>query len=205
MPSLPPVPGVVKCVVSGTLDAIAIANVFHMGYNGQPPTGTQALGLATNMHAAWGASMAPHISVSQTMNLFQVFDLSSQVGSAADFQGAVPGTVSGPAVQNQVCMVLSKAIGRRYRGGHPRTYLGGMPTSYLQDQRTWNANSAALVAQSWAQFIQSLVGTTSWPGVTGEVVVHYHANHLPLNPPTVDSTQGAVANLVLGTQRRRLT
>lgn len=205
MAATPPVPGVVKCVLQGVCAAIPVANVFHMGYTGQPPTGAQCDGLAQVMANSYAANLVPHLSSDMVMNFFQVIDLSSEVGSAAVIEVSHPGGISGQAAPNNCAVVISKEIARRYRGGHPRTYICGGLQSQINTETTWNASYATQMANAWAAFIQGMIGTVSWPQVLEEVVVHYVKNHLPLANPLVDATVGAVARTTLGTMRRRLS
>jgi hypothetical protein len=132
-------------------------------------------------------------------------DLSSETGSAGIFESIVNGASAGTAVPNQVQLVISKAIGRRYRGGHPRTYFPGLNEAFLDTPTHWNAQHAVDVANGWTAMIGGITGNPSTPKITGEVCVHYIKNGAPLAFPLVDSTVGAIGRTLVGTLRDRLT
>lgn len=205
MAALPPVPGVVRVAMTGVLDLIPIATIFHMGYTGSPPSGTAVLGFSDAVASNWGTFVNAHLCNTCSYDTFTVTDLSSETGAEGIFEASHVGGASGVAVPNSVQLVISKAIARRYRGGHPRTYICGLPSTGLLDQTHWQTPFAIGIANAWSTFIQGLIGTVSFPAVSAEVCVHYIKNKEPLAFPLVDATQGAVGRALMGTQRRRLT
>lgn len=205
MPALPPVPGVIKVALTGTLDLVEIATVFHMGYQGAPPTG-QALEVAANtILDQWNTHMVVHMCNTTVYQLCTVTDLSSETGAVAVFEETMTGGAAGTAVPNNVQLVISKAIARRYRGGRPRTYIPGLPEAQLVSQTHWGSAFAVTIADAWAAFIQSITQSAGVPFTYGEVCVHYVKNDQPLVVPLVDATVGATARTLIGTLRRRLT
>lgn len=205
MAPLPPVPGVCKVALTGTLDLIPIATVFHMGYQGPPPTGQTLEAAAQETMDQWNAYLIAHMCNTTVYQLATWTDLSSETGAVGVFEQTLTGAASGVAVPNSVQLVVSKAIARRYRGGRPRTYIPGLPSTQLVSQTTWASAFAVTIADAWSTFISGISGSVSVPFTTGEVCVHYVKNGLPLPAPLVDSTHGATARTLVGTLRRRLT
>jgi hypothetical protein len=205
MAPLPPVPGVVKCQVLGSLTGIPIATVFHLGYTGSGLTGLQCEEIAQIMEGSWAAHLQPQFCTNATWDTWIATDLISDTGSQGILEAASTGALTGPPVPNNVQLVISKAIARRYRGGRPRTYLPALPASELISQTHWADAFAVTMANAWAAFINQIVHDVSLPFLTSEVCVHYVKNDLPLPAPLVDATQGAVGRTLIGTLRRRLT
>lgn len=205
MPAQPPVPQVIKVVMDGNSAGIPIATVFHLGYSGPPPTGQTMLAVATAVMNGWENQIAPLVVNSCGWDQCTCTDLSSETGAQAIFEKSVVGGHAGPAVPNNVELVLSKAIGRRYRGGRPRTYLPGLPESDLLDPTHWTDSSAIAAGNSWSNMIAQIVGDSGLSNIIGEVVVHYVKNGTLLEFPLVDSIAGAVGRTLVGTLRRRLT
>lgn len=205
MGALPPVPGVYRCTATGHLAGIPIATVFHLGYTGPPPTGQQALEVATGIGNSWSAHISPLQCSDVVMDTFTATDLSSETGADAVFEVTCTGSASGSPVPNQVQMVISKPLARRYRGGHPRTYLPGFPTADLASPTQWLSTASTNAANHWATFILGIISAPGVQNVANEVVVHYVKDHLPLPVPLVDAFVGATASTLIGTLRRRLT
>lgn len=205
MPALPPVPGVIRCSVEGTLAGIPVANVFHLGYTGSPPSGQSLQQVALGMANAWSAHIAPLQCSDYIGQLWTATDLSSETGAEELLEQTVPGTAAGPPTPNNAAMVISKAVARRYRGGHPRTYLAGFPQSDMADGAHWTAAVATNAGQHWSQFISQILTSPGVPSLASEVVVHYIKNGLPLPAPLVDAFVGAIGRQVIGSMRRRLT
>lgn len=205
MAAFRPVPGVLKLVQSGTLSGVPIANVFHIAYSGTPITGQQALAVATQHASAYGNQIAPLVAVDCIMGLFEVFDLSAETAASAIFEANHPGAITGALCPNNAAMVISKAVGRRYRGGHPRTYLAGFPSADLLQGNEWTAQKAADAGNAWSNMVNQIVDLSGVPGLLGEAVVHYTKDHLPLPNPLVDLVVGGIGRQLVGSMRRRLT
>jgi hypothetical protein len=116
------------------------------------------------------------------------------------------GLASGTTAPANLAVVISWQIGRRYRGGHPRTYLPGPITEYTLDHVHWSqptVDSFTTNAGSYLGRINGIVVATFGPFRL--VCVHYKHAHAALIPPAVDNVLSGRCNPLIGTMRRRLT
>ena len=210
---LPPVPNVIKTVVSGTTGGNPFNNIFHWQYTAPgPPTAGAVSLLCQNIHNAYNTNLTTWfpswVNVLQTTGT-DLTSTSGAVGSYAHTQSGGGATGTGSSAS---CVLVKHLISRRYRGGHPRTYLPGLTSSDQADSLNWDAAHVADIQTGFNGFL-SAVETSPPSGITSLnfVNVSYYGHGgsttkppTPLPTPIVDVITGNVVEARLATQRRRL-
>lgn len=178
MPAFPPVPNVLKIVISGTYDELGAyqwANVFHWVYGGGIPTLADVSNFADLFYGSYSSFFTASMPASQSMQNAQVTDLSSDTGAQADSPTVTPGTATGAKLPGNACMLISKTINRRYRGGHPRSYMPIGTETNLLDQANWNDDFVTSSLTQYLAFVDDLVGETAGAIALGaECTVSYY-------------------------------
>ena len=208
MPKLgpqPPVPGVVKIELLGSLTGIPTANIFHASYGGSPPTSTQAQTLANNLIGAFRSAFQALVSTEYNCTLCRVTDLSSPSGAVAESAAGWSGTLSSQPLPNQTAMLVNWLVGRRYRGGHPRSYIAGLSQIELGSPTSWDPaylGEWQIAVNSWHSSLNG--GAIGSFGPFSHVNVHMIHLGAYVVPPVVDAILSGAPNPTPGTQRKRL-
>jgi hypothetical protein len=103
-----------------------------------------------------------------------------------------------------VAFLISKAIQRRYRGGHPRCYLAIGSQAQKQSSSQWLTTFTSSATNAYAAFITATANGAMWSGVGAEVCVHTKLNHEVVTAPFVDIVQAYVGQQQMASQRRRI-
>jgi hypothetical protein len=196
-------------------------NRVHYAYTGTAPTSSELSSFASTVLTAWGSAFAPSLpDIGHFVGLVAI-DLSSPTSAVAEVTDSIVGTEAGTALPADVCFVLSATVGRRYRGGHPRSYLPLGVVSDQQNSRTWTAAFITAVETANAGFVTAVEGA-GWAGAgtLSPVNVSYYQGFTPVvNPitlrtrdvpkirvggPIVDPIVGYVGRAQFGSQRRRV-
>lgn len=220
MTALPAVSHVAKVALSGTIDGEPWAGVSHWQYDtaSGPLTNANANKICTWFTNRWGANIAPRTATQVILSRVDLTDLTSSTAAIGEDTtgsvGALGDTLATPAA----CVLEHKTIGRRYRGGHPRTYWPGVASL-----ATLGSNGRTLTATevtNWEDAINAYYAGITTDVVAdsatnclffAEVCVHYFANGgsklkppVYLDPPTVDGITARGIEPNIATQRRRL-
>jgi hypothetical protein len=214
MVALPDAPGLVRIVVHGTFNGRGVANILHAASGAAAFTTGDLIALATSVRAAWVAQFIPLQTSSYLLTAVDCVDLTSDTAFTGTQGGSTAGTAGVNAQGAQVAACITWRIGRRYRGGHPRTYL--VPSGSTAAYSLPGSFSASYVASmtSAANAFLAAVNSTSTPssGLPWQLVCpHYYVpggsvavppvfRHPVLNDPI---TAGSLDSR-LDTQRRRL-
>lgn len=207
MPALPAVQ-VLKTEVIGNMEGAGFANIFHTGGIGVtgPPTVAQLLTYLTALEASYKAHILPLLSIGITVTEVKCTDLSSSTGAVAEAGFADAGGVtSSGALAVSSAVVLSWAISRRYRGGHPRTYLPGIPANVTTNYKNLTGAAQTAFQAAGAAFLTACNAITIAGGSTELVCVHYYQNKEPFpGGPVFDPITACSVHSRLDSQRRRL-
>lgn len=220
MPALPPVPKVLRIVNETTdgNDLRAISRVYFQ-YTGAAPTAAQLNILAGAADTAWTGNMAPIYLAGNTHLGHVIEDLTSATSAVGSSTAATAGTRAGSAMAAGTALVVSFAISRRYRGGHPRMYLAAGGSGDLSTRQTWGGAFLA-AANAAAQGYLDAIAAAVWAGggVLGQVNVSYYQGFTPFRYPSgryrnipnlrvggpiVDAVNSVSASPKVGSQRRR--
>jgi len=205
MPALPPVHGVVKTVVNGTVATEPFVNIFYWlmddlsGLNN-----SQALQIATGTFNSYNTNMMSQFPTNVTLRSVQAIDLTSSTGGVAIFASTGAGTGGSNIGAAQNCVLVSHKIARRYRGGHPRTYFPSPSSINLQDPQHWTTTLITTFQTKYNAFVTGVIGTV----VTGNTIdnhvsVSFRSGGGPRAIPVVDVISSSVAEVQVATQRRR--
>jgi len=207
MPALPPVPNVMKLLISGKYHDAKWLNIWYVQYTGVPPSATDIGnylgGLKPHVDADYGNQM----SVDNEITELEGIDLNSSTGARAVVADSTFGVRSGDFVPANVALVSSMEINRRYRGGHPRKYLPfGTAGTYATGSTVfWDTSFLAAVSLSIDDFLSKTIGvtygSTTW---SDNVNVSYVSGGARRITPVVDVISSHVERDRICTQRRRL-
>jgi hypothetical protein len=149
-----------------------------------------------------------------TLTQVEVTDLTSSTSGQFTVDVSTPGTRAGSYLPASACVMVSYAVARRYRGGHPRTYLSVGVQGDLTDAQQWSSDFLPVITTAWEDFITALITTYSSTVVTGLIAIQYKHLDKSLVPPSeVYNTPPIILGLnvtdasyepTLGTQRRRI-
>jgi hypothetical protein len=182
-------------------------NIFHIAYNGNPPSVADLNGLHSAIIASLDYIYNHNGAVSLTVYQQILTDLSSDTGASAEYTDSTTGTVAGAVLPMSAAVVVSWPILRRYRGGHPRSYfpLGTADTLEGTSTIDWQASFLTNVQNDALGFMNG-VGDYTGPNIgnTTLVNVSYRSGGSLRPTPLVDLLQHPIAKVRICTQRRRL-
>lgn len=194
-------PGVARIVFNGTLGGVATANVMHASKNSQVAwTGAELSALATAARTSYVTNFIPLQDGDFALGSVDVVDLTSDTGDAASATGTTPGTKAGLVLPASIAMCVSWRIGRRYRGGHPRTYFPALVTADQATPNTWNASTVTAWQNAAAAFLADLDSMP--PGQLG-MLSRINAG-APRPAPLFSPILGVTVDSRIDSQRRRL-
>lgn len=211
MAPLPPIQNVLRIRLTGVMATNNWASIQYARFQGAPPTAADLGTVAASLRTAWQNAIAQLCFTDRSLRVIEVIDLSSDTSASAVNTGNTLGTRAGSPLPNNVAMVASYKIARRYRGGHPRTYW---PAGVIADVTSGNL---------WTQTFLTLAntGAPAWVGNVNAIVLggsplqHGVVSYFerdPANPghskprtsPLFFSTQSVVVHTRVDTMRRRL-
>src|ERR1051326_8130536 len=211
MPPLPAIADVLKIQYFGTNEGQNWANVFHALYTGGPPGPVDCDGIAATAYEAYESNFLPVIQSNAHLQECKVTDLSSDLGAQGSYAEDNAGGLGSSSLTAQVALVISWRIGRRYRGGHPRTYLPPPQETDILDTSHWKPAMVARAATAAAGFMAAINAITG-PGITTlslGTVSYFDKATNPTPPherslPLFETINGANVHNRICTQRRRL-
>lgn len=221
MPALPPVSKVLKCQWFGTLqDDPNVVGKFYLSYSGTAPTSGDLNTLAAVILTSWATNMAPAVNSNYVTTSAEITDLTSPTAASGSAAGSHAGTRSGATLSAGVCAVVNHLIGRRYRGGKPRSMIWAGVETDLQTVGTWKTSFITAMETAWSGFVADVVSAPWGGGGTLDPVnVSYYEGFTAVqNPvtlrwrnvpklrtggPVTDAIFADTVRAALGSQRRR--
>jgi hypothetical protein len=221
VPALPVVPNVIRVDIEWTVgtDAAAMDRIF-IAYSGGPPTSANCVTLAGLLYIIFAAELAIYTNANNALTGVRVTDLASSTGGQGEHLQTTVGSIGPDDLGANSTALASMRIGRRYRGGKPRSYfpLGG--ASVMQTPQTWTSAFQVNVQAALNAIIADIAVTTAGTTVLTHLVnvSYYHGFTVVTNPitgrarnvptlrpaPIVDPVLSWVMELKLASQRRRL-
>jgi len=192
---------------------------FFMKYTGGPPSVSDMLYFLVLLKAETDSVLPALIVESVILTGYVGEDLSSSSGATADLTDDTPGTLAAGDQPNQVAVVSSYEISRRYRGGHPRSYWPLGDSGQMSSDSTWSTTFVNSCQSAIASVLDSLPAATS-----GSTTIDNHCNvsyyegftsvenpitHRYRNVPTlrgtplVDTVNSIVVRNYIGSMRKR--
>lgn len=219
MPALPLVPNVIRVRFGWTIGADLSADTnLYFAYTGAAPDEAQAVSLAAQCYTAM-ATASDTWTGDTVLASCRVTDLSGDDTGDGVHSASTPGTRSGGDLPAATSLLVNYQIGRRYRGGKPRSYLPWGADTDLGSRQRWSADFIASaitrLTTVFADIVGASAGTTT---VTGHVNVSYYQGFTveggtggkraknvstPRAVPLVNAVVGFAPNIVIGSQRRR--
>jgi hypothetical protein len=164
-------------------DLTAINRQFF-AYTGGPPAESDVNNLANHVADAWSSFMAPLCTANYQMESVEGVDLASDVGAESTYVAAIDGTRGGDPLSAAACAVVSMSIGRRYRGGKPRTYWPLGVSSDLLNAQHWTTDFIGDVntaASDFAAFVAA--GVSGGTALGPQLNVSYYNGFLAVENP----------------------
>jgi hypothetical protein len=132
---------------------VNIVNRYNYRYGGSPPTATNCFTIATDINSQWVIHMKPVVSNEFFLQRVDVTDLGTADGATNYYGVPQGGAVAATVLPPNDCIVIQHHIGRRFRGGHPRTYLSGVAESDV----TNDGHLVGGVGSAWLTAFQGFV------------------------------------------------
>jgi hypothetical protein len=165
MPALPSPGKVIRIdhIFNLSEDTKAKCHLFY-GYTGSSPSVAQLETMATALLGYWtSGTMSGLLANEYSLDQILITDLSSDTGAVASESGPVAGTRGSTFLPASTSLLTSWSIGRRYRGGHPRTYWPFGIDSDLQDGQTWKDELISSAQTAFTDYLAGIVDSV-WPG-----------------------------------------
>jgi hypothetical protein len=220
MPPLPDVAKVLRIEYTFLLDEDINAKTRHfVRYSGSAPTNAQLDTFCDDIATAFTAHLDDNMATTYSVKGIKATDLSSSTAALGENTDELPGTRSGAIVSAAACVVISRRVARRFRGGHSRMYWPFGVAGDLHDAQTWGDVFIAGVQSDWDAFSTDLFAA-GWSGagsLDGVAVSYYEgftvftgttgrARNIstPRVTPLVDTLTSDVVRTGIGSQRGRL-
>jgi hypothetical protein len=176
--------------------------------------------IATAWSNNGAADLKPLHGTDRRCTQIRVLDLLGNAGAEGTVAGWGEGSRSGESLPANTCMLANLKIGRRYRGGKPRTYYPFGVRQDMNTPQTWSTTATAAIQSALETF------NGVWLGLTyGNITLHEHCSvhyyekgtwatdpvtgrprYIPkrVEPPHVDPILSIAVSNRIATQRRRL-
>jgi hypothetical protein len=220
MPPLPSIDAVARVELLWTVgdDLTALTRLFFR-YSGGPMSVGQAAGLGAAVNTAIGDLVVPVLGDSNSYAGCRVTALDSAEAGDATTSAGFDGTIGGAALPASASMVANFAIGRRYRGGRPRSYLPWGGASSLTTPQRWDSTFLAEADTVYRNVMSGILGVSSGGAnfTSHANVSYYSGSRVVTNPvtgrarnvpivrttPIVDTVLSLSISPIMGSQRRR--
>lgn len=220
MTPLPAVPGVLRVrLLSEEYPGYQAGFRFFLEYTGGPPANSDLDALATSVASHWNTEFASFTTTNAALTSVLVEDLSSTSGASGEWTGTDTGTDSNAPLPVEACAVLNFKIGRRYRGGKPKSFLPIGTTVSLSTTHTFTTGFRNAVDAAWTAFMGALLGSTfgstllvnhvsisyyeGFDAVQNPVTLRYRNIPRKRTTPLIDQITGHETASFVGSQRRR--
>jgi hypothetical protein len=223
MPALPPAPATIRVDILYSIgsDLTALDRLF-IAYTGAAPTSAQCVTLAAALYVIFAAEIAVFMGGDNALEGVRVTDLASPTGGQGEHLQHTVGAAGGGPLGANVAGLASGKIGRRYRGGKPRTYFPVGSDIDMATPQTWLASfvtnmQAALdairadiaVTSAGATVLTHLVNVSYYSGFTvrpDPPIPGVRAKNIPTlrGAPVIDPYISWTFEPKLASQRRRL-
>jgi hypothetical protein len=220
MPALPVVPNVVRWDIFYDVGTdIAALTRLHIGYTGTAPNSAACTAFAVSLDTIVDAELAVYMNSDNAITGCRVTDLSSVSGGQGESLTTTAGSLTDEPVGAGVALLAHMGIGRRYRGGKPRSYFPLGDAGTVLTPQTWDPTFITNV-QASLDAIRTDIGSLVQSGCTLTDLVnvsYYHGFTVVTSPttgrarnvptlrvtPVVDQALSWTAEARFASQRRR--
>ena len=161
MPALVDQPNVlaVRLHWAASLDT-NIQSKLHFKWSGTAPSNATCSTLASDIRAFAVTRFQGLIDSDHTIGEVDVTDLTSAIAGNGAATGSTAGSRAGAFLPAGVAVLTSYKIGRRYRGGKPRTYWPFGVGGDMQNNSTWQTTFMDAVRTAVNGFVADTSGLT---------------------------------------------
>jgi hypothetical protein len=158
--------------------------IHYFEYSGGPPSATNLSSMAAAAVSAADTAFAGTMTANQGMTECEITDLSGP--SYAQGSGGTPwvGTVSDERCSPGTAVLVNHTVGRRYRGGKPRSYLPLGTAGDITTAGLWSSASLSVFAGAWGSWVAAVKASGSGCTVTQIVNVSYYDGFTVVTSPT---------------------
>jgi hypothetical protein len=196
-----------------------VACRLNFRYAAASLSGANLTSLANQMEGWYEANFGALLNSEHKLVQIVCTDLNSSTGAQGTWSGSFSGTRTGLSMTAETCALVNYKIGRRYRGGKPRTYWPWGSSTDLATPQTWNGSFVSAVNSAITAFNTSAVAYSGPPDITEQVSISYYSGgtwvqnpvtgayhfHPAVRPtPVIDSIVARSCNQMPGSQRRRM-
>jgi hypothetical protein len=162
--------------VEGAINNVPWVNTLYWSYSGAAPGAGDLVTFCNALFTTWGTELGPLQAPGNQLLKVTAVDLSGPLGATGESTLAlVNGTNAGAGeLPSSSALLIHKGVGRRYRGGHPRTYLAVGTGADLDSPQQWDGAIVTSATNAYAAMHTAMIGVTS--GATTlltETVVSY--------------------------------
>lgn len=159
MPALPAVNHVIRLALIGTYGEDSdVVNRVYFQYVTPTTTPTDLNTVCSTLATAWNTRLAAKFHTSFTLTEVAAEDLTSSTSPVGSAITSHAGTLNGTGLTAATCLLIRNKIGRRYRGGHPRTYWAAGDSNQKTDPQTWSTTFTSGFITAWALFVGDAIG-----------------------------------------------
>ena len=184
MPALPTVPNVLRVdwLWSDASD-VNVQTRHFFRYSGPAPTSAQCVSFAADIYGLM-AAMAGQWGAGTELIGCKVEDLSSHTGGVGEHAQVTNGTRTGGILSAGTAVLTNYIVGRRYRGGKPRSYWPMFTSTDLSGRQTWNGTAETNLDSDLSTFFAGVIGLTQGSTtITGHVNVSYYSGFTVVTNP----------------------
>lgn len=185
MPALPTIPNVLRVDWQWS-DAsdINVSTRSFFRYSGPAPDSADCVTLAADIYALQSA-LAGQWGEGTDLIGTKVTDLSSSSGGVGEHAQDTPGTRTGSILAAGTAVLVNFVIGRRYRGGKPRSYFPMFTSTDLVGRNAWQGASVSGLDSALSTYFAGVLGTgVGSLTITGHVNVSYYQGFTVVTSPT---------------------
>jgi hypothetical protein len=217
-----PVPGVMRITFAGLFssgsDWSTALDFAWSRTGGGAPTGGEVNGVAQDSYEAWTANMSGNLPSDSSIEQCTATPLDSEAYPVGVWTQSTAGTIPDFTTPAGLCVVVSKTVVNRWRGGRPKNYFPGAPASWLQDPSNWHTDNLATYMTGVKNMMDAMSSIETGSLALGTPVAISYVETVidPGPPPTATHGVVRVPPLVMvvtdlngrqrvGSQRRRIS
>lgn len=184
MPALPEIPNVLRTDLLWNVDSdVGVSSRQFFRYSGGPPNSANCVDLAADIweHAS---ALAGLYSTAVELTGVKVTDLSDNSGGEGVHEQVEAGSRSGSRLPGNAAVLINYVIGRRYRGGRPRTYFPFFTVADINSSSTWVGTSLDDVTTAMSSYFGAVIGlNVGSTTITQHVNVSYYSGFTVVTNP----------------------
>lgn len=218
-----PLPAAVRCASLDTHFTIGddthVMSRLHFQFAASPSAADLSLMASTAASVFSSAGLPDQLKQGNNVTSFVATSLENPTMAQGVNSVQINGSQAGGALlPADACVVVSYAIARRYRGGHPRGYWPFGHTGWMQTPQLWATANLGTFIGEFRTWINGIAGAAYTGGAAQQVSISYYSGSAPHTKPSgrvinvalrratplIDPVVTVNARQRIGSQRRRL-